>query len=71
MQPSLLVRDFRDVSMRDVKKPIVTECLLQYAVKVFAVGVGDENLPEVVAADIVHDACYTSGIKFVENVIEQ
>ena len=47
MQPSMLVRNFRDVSMRDVKKPIVTECLLQYAVKVFAVGIGDENLPEV------------------------
>ena len=57
--------------MRDVEQPIVAECLLQDAVEVFAVGVSDENLPEVVATDIVYDACYASGIEFVEDVIKQ
>ena len=70
-QPLLPVRNFRDVSMRDVEQPIVAECLLQDAVEVFAVGVSDENLPEVVATDIVYDACYASGIEFVEDVIKQ
>ena len=41
------------------------------AVEVVAVGVGDEDLPKVVAAHIVDDATHAAGIEFVENVVEQ
>ena len=43
----------------------------EYAVEVIAVGVGDENLAEVVSTHIVDDAAHAAGIEFVENVVEQ
>ena len=43
----------------------------EYAVEVVAVGVGDENLAEVVTTHIVDNATHAAGIEFVENVVEQ
>ena len=41
------------------------------AVEVVAVGVGDEDLPKVIAAHIVDDATHAAGVELVENVVEQ
>lgn len=43
----------------------------QNAIEVIAVGVGDEDLPEVLAAHVVDNARHPAGIEFVEDVVEQ
>ena len=43
----------------------------QNAIEVIAVGVGDEDLPEVLAAHVVDNARHPAGVEFVEDVVEQ
>ena len=45
--------------------------LLQNAVEVFAVGVGDEDLSAILGCKEVDDVLDALGVKFVEKVIEE
>ena len=44
--------------------------LLQNAVEMFAVGVGDENLSEILGCKEVDDVLDALGVQFVEKVVE-
>ena len=45
--------------------------MLQDAVEVSPVGVGDKNLSEIIASHQLHNLFHAPGIQLVENIVEQ
>ena len=54
-----------------VEQAIVVTYTIEYAVKVFAVGVSDENLSEAVARHQLHNLLHTMRVELVEDIVKQ
>ena len=63
--------NFSEPAVVNAPHRAVARGVLQDFVKVLAVGVGDEDLAEVVAGHHLHDSLHAAGIKFVEYIVEQ